>query len=155
MTKIILRRLRLKDQLSNDLLKIFALIERTIVASILILLVFIFMSRMSLMNGPLGWEVLSGLIGYLAIVIKKMYYDEALSELRMDVEVERDVLRCAMLSIGYSEKKVNVYWSKKIFSFFFYCKSEAITYTPQSGLVIFIGPYDKLLTLASICNQHS
>lgn len=153
MTEIKLKRLQIKEQLSTDLLKVFALVEKTIMASVLMTLVFVFINRISLMNGFFGWEVLSGLIGYLAITTKKMYYDGAFSELRISSEVGRDTLHIAMLSIGYSEKKVDVYLSKKLFSFFFYCKSEAITYTPQRGAAVFTGPYDKLLKLSHVYNE--
>ncbi|BBH34879.1 hypothetical protein [Pseudomonas sp. St290] len=153
MTGIRLKRLKLKEQLSTDLLKMFALIEKATMTSVLMTLVFAVMNRISLINGFFGWEVLSGLIGYLVITTKKMYYDEAFSELKIDSDVDLDLLQYAMLSIGYSEKKVNVYLSKKLFSFFFYCKSEAITYTPQRGVVIFTGPYEKLLKFSHVYNR--
>ncbi|AHL36933.1 hypothetical protein CD58_22520 [Pseudomonas brassicacearum] len=155
MTEIKLNRLQIKEQLSTDLLKVFALVEKTLMASALMMLVFVFINRISLANGFFGWEVLSGLIGYLAITTKKMYYDGALSELRISSEVKQEILYMAMLSIGYSEKKVNVFLSKKLFSFFFYCKSEAITYTPQRGATVFTGPYDKLLKLSHVCTEST
>ncbi|MBT2296417.1 hypothetical protein [Pseudomonas fluorescens] len=155
MTKIKLKRLKVKEQISTDVLKVFALVEKTTMTSVMMMLVFFFMNKVSLMNGFFGWEVLSGLIGYLAVATKKMYYDEALSELIINSEVDRDVLMRAMLSIGYSEKKVDVYLSKKLFSFFFYCKSEAIAYTPQRGATVFTGPYDKLLKLSRVYNEFT
>ncbi|WLH44919.1 hypothetical protein [Pseudomonas beijingensis] len=153
MTKTKLTRLKIKEQVLTDILKVFALVEKTIMTSVLIMLVFVLMSKVSLVNGFFGWEVLSGLVGYLAVTTKRMYYDEALSELIINSEVDRDVLVCAMLSIGYSEKEIDVYVSKKNFSFFFCCKSEAIAYIPQKEAVVFTGPYDKLLKLSRVYNE--
>jgi hypothetical protein len=119
----------------------FVLVERNIMVSLLITLVFVFMDELSLRNDFSGWKVVGGTIGYLAVTAKKMYFDEASSELRVRADMEPNLLRDAMLSIGYSEKRDGVYFSD-------YCKCEVIICTIQRSVAIFTGPYDRLVTLS-------
>ncbi|WP_434574594.1 hypothetical protein J3P88_07820 [Pseudomonas sp. Z3-6] len=142
MTENVLKRLKLREQLSGDPFKIFVLVERNIMVALLITLVFIFMDELSLRNDFSGWEVVGGTIGYLAVTAKKMYFDEASSELRVGTNnMEPSLLRNAMLSIGYSEQRDGVYFSDD-------CKSEVITCSIQRSVAIFTGPYNRLVTLS-------
>lgn len=141
MTENVLKRVKLREQLSGDIFKIFVLVERNIMVSLLITLVFVFMDEFSLRSDFSGWEVVGGTIGYLAVTAKKMYFDEASSELRVRADMEPNLLRDAMLSIGYSEKRDGVYFSDD-------CKSEVIICTIQRSVAIFTGPYDRLVTLS-------
>lgn len=50
MTENVLKRLKLREQLSGDLFKMFVLVERNIMVSLLITLVFVFMDELSLRN---------------------------------------------------------------------------------------------------------
>lgn len=151
MIKDALKRFKLRDQLSADTLKIFSLTEKTALAFMLIVLVFLFMKKIGLTAAFLVGGVTGGTIGFLAITAKKMYHDEAFSELTIYADIKQDLLRSAMLAIGYSEKKDGVYYPKKrMFSIFYYCKSEAITYKAQDGSYIFTGPYNRLLKLSNI-----
>lgn len=109
--------------------------------SLLMVLVFVFMEELSLKNDFSGWEVVGGTIGYLAVTAKKMYFDDASSELRVRTNMEPSLLRNAMLSIGYSEQRDGVYCSDD-------CKSEVITCTIQRSVAIFTGPYNRLVTLS-------
>jgi hypothetical protein len=137
----VMKRLKLREQLSGDPFKIFVLVERNIMVSLLMVLVFVFMEELSLKNDFSGWEVVGGTIGYLAVTAKKMYFDDASSELRVRTNMEPSLLRNAMLSIGYSEQRDGVYCSDD-------CKSEVITCTIQRSVAIFTGPYNRLVTLS-------
>ncbi|WP_153043902.1 hypothetical protein [Pseudomonas thivervalensis] len=141
MAENVIKRLKLRDQLSGGPSKIFVLVGRNIMVSLLIALVFVFMEKFSLRNDFSGWEVVGGTIGYLAVTAKKMYFDEASAELRVRANMEPSLLRDAMLSIGYSERRDGVYFSDD-------CKSEVITCTIQRSVAIFTGPYDRLVTLS-------
>ena len=142
MAENVTKRLKLREQLSGDPFKIFVLVEKNIMVSLLMVLVFVFMQEFSLKNDFSGWEVVGGTIGYLAVTAKKMYFDEASSELRVGTNnMEPSLLRNAMLSIGYSEQRDGVYFSDD-------CKSEVIKCTIQRSVAIFIGPYNRLVTLS-------
>ncbi|WP_092345577.1 hypothetical protein [Pseudomonas sp. NFACC05-1] len=149
MAENVLKKLKLSEQLSGDPFKIFVLVEKSIVFSLLIAVIFIFMDEFSLRNGFSGWEVVGGTIGYLAITAKKMYCDEAFSELRVRADMQLGLLRDAMLSIGYSEKYDGVYLPcGRNASFLFDYKSEVVTCTIQRDGAIFTGPYDRLVKLS-------
>lgn len=151
MTENVLERLKLREQLSGDPFKVLVLVKKSIVVSLLMALVFVFMDKISFRNGFSGWEVMGGTMGYLAITAKKMYCDEAFSELRVRANMEPGLLRDAMLSVGYSEKHDGVYVSDgRTTGFFFDCKSEVITHTIQRDGAIVTGPYDRLVKLSRI-----
>ena len=141
MAENVMKRLKLREQLSGDPFKIFVLVEKNIMVSLLMVLVFVFMEEFSLKNDFSGWEVMGGTIGYLAVTAKKMYFDEASSELRVRADMEPNLLRGAMLSIGYSEERDGVYFSDDR-------KSEVIICTIQRSVAMFTGPYDRLVTLS-------
>ncbi|BAV75589.1 hypothetical protein PCAU_3380 [Pseudomonas chlororaphis subsp. aurantiaca] len=154
MVKGDLKRFRLRDQLSADCLKIFALFEKTVLAIVLITLVFILMEKAGLTNVFWVGGVAGGTIGFLIITVKKMYHDEALSELKVHDHIKPEMLSNAMLTIGYSEKKDGMYHPKiKLFSIFFYCPSELIMLKAQGVDSIFTGPYDKLLKLSNTISR--
>ncbi|WP_277588989.1 hypothetical protein [Pseudomonas chlororaphis] len=154
MIKGALKRFRLRDQLSADRLKIFALFEKTVLAIILITLVFIFMEKAGLTSMFLVGGVVGGMMGFLIITVKKMYYDEALSELKIQDYITLEMLSNAMSTIGYSERKDGIYHPRiKIFSVFFYCPSELITLKAQGVDSIFTGPHDKLLKLSNTISR--
>lgn len=149
MVEIKLERLSFHKQLSQDPLKIFALAEKTIMASALTALVFFIMDISLLCHGFSRWGVVSGTIGYLAIAVKKMYRDEAYSELRLNANLESSILRDLMRSIDYSEKQEGIYFPKdKVFSFFFSCRSEIITFTQKNDIAVITGPHDRLVKLS-------
>ncbi|WP_223464587.1 hypothetical protein [Pseudomonas sp. GL-RE-26] len=151
MNRDTLKRFKLRDQLSEDHLKLFSLIEKSILAYLLIGLVFIFLEKTGLTEVYLGSSVIGGTIGYLIIAIKLMYHDEALSELKTHTNINQNTLKNAMLAIGYSEKKDGVYYPKKrMFSIFYLCKSELITHTSKNETTTFTGPHNKLLKLTKI-----
>lgn len=117
----------------------------------LIVLVFVFMEKIGLTDTFLIGGVVSGTIGFLAITVKKIYHNEAFSELRIYADIKKDMLRSAMLAIDYSEKKDGVYFPKKgIFSIFHCCKPEVITHIVQNGIHTFTGPHNRLLKLSNI-----
>jgi len=156
MIKNDLKRFRLRDQLSADFLKAFSLIEKTLLAFMLIALVFIFLEKIGLIGAFFVGGVIGGSIGFLAITAKKMYYDEAFSELTIRTNIKQDILKSAMFAIGYSEKEYGVYSpKKKMFSAFFYCKSEIITHKTQGECCIFTGPYNKLLKISNTIPRGS
>ncbi|AIS12691.1 hypothetical protein JM49_13750 [Pseudomonas chlororaphis subsp. aurantiaca] len=154
MIKGVLKRFRLRDQLSADRLKIFALFEKTVLAIVLITLVFIFMEKTGLTSMFLVGGVVGGTMGFLIITVKKMYYDEALSELKVNDHITPEMLSNAMLTIGYSERDGIYHPRIKIFSVFFYCPSELIMLKAQGVDSIFTGPYDKLLKLSNAISRN-
>lgn len=151
MNRDTLKRLKLTDQPSADPLKLFSLIEKSVLAYILIGLVFIIMRKTGLIEASLGSSIACGTIGYLVIATKLIYHDEALSELRTHANIDPDKLKIAMLAIDYSEKKDGVYYpNKKTLSIFYFCKSEIITYKTNDETAIFTGPHNRLLRLSNL-----
>ncbi|MNR00686.1 hypothetical protein D3C85_1164670 [compost metagenome] len=151
MNKDILKRLNLRDQLSEDPLKLFSLFEKTTLAYILIGLIHAFMKKAGLTETYLADSVTGGTIGYFIVAIKLMYHDEAFSELRTRTNIDPEKFKSVMLTIGYSEKKDGIYYPKKrMFSIFYSCKSEFITHNPMSGATILTGPHNKLQKLANL-----
>ncbi|MFV0933951.1 hypothetical protein [Pseudomonas jessenii] len=149
-----LKKLKLRDQLSKDHLKLLSLIEKTVLAYTLMSLVFIFMNKIGLTEAYRSSNAIAGTIGYLAMTIKLMYYDEALSELRTHIDISQETLKSAMLTIDYSEKKDGAYHPKKrMFSIFYFCKSELIIHTIKDKNTILTGPYTKLLKLSNIIER--
>jgi hypothetical protein len=154
MIKDALKRFKIRDQLSADFLKLLSLAEKTVLAFMLIVLVFVFMEKIGLTDTFLVGAVIGGTIGFLTITAKKMYHNEAFSELRIYADIKQDMLKSAILTIDYSERKDGVYYPKKrIFSIFYCCKSEAITHKTQNGIHIFTGPHNRLLKLSNIILQ--
>lgn len=151
MIKNTLKKFKIRDQLSANFLKLLLLAEKTALAFMLIVLVFVFMEKIGLTDTFLIGGVVSGTIGFLAITVKKIYHNEAFSELRIYADIKKDMLRSAMLAIDYSEKKDGVYFPKKgIFSIFHCCKPEVITHIVQNGIHTFTGPHNRLLKLSNI-----
>lgn len=154
MIKVALKKFKIKDQLSADFLKLLSLIEKTALAFMLIALVFVFMEKIGLTEVFLVEGVIGGTIGFFSITAKKMYHDEAFSELKIYADIKQDILRSAIAAIDYSEKRVGVYYPKKrIFSIFYCCKSEAITHKAQNGTHMFTGPHNRLFKLSNILLQ--
>lgn len=156
MIKYALIRFKLSDQLKADFLKVFSLIEKTILAFLLIVLIFVFMEKIGVTDAFLAGAVTGGTIGFSAITSKKMYHDEAFSELIIHADLTQDMLRSAILAMGYSEKKDRAYFpNKKTFSIFYYCKSEIITHKAQGKCHILTGPHNKLLKLSNIISRKT
>ena len=105
MNRDTLKRLKLRDQISADPLKFFSLIEKSVLAYILIGLIFIIMNKIGLIEANLSINIACGTIGYLVIATKQIYHDEALSELTTHAKLNPDKLKSTMLAIDYSEKK--------------------------------------------------
>lgn len=98
-----MKRLNLREQLSEDPLKLFSLFEKTTLAHILIALIHAFMKKADLTETYLAASVTGGTIGYLIVAIKVMYHDEAFSELRTRTNIDPEKFKSVMLTIGYSE----------------------------------------------------
>ena len=151
-----LKRLKLRDQLSKDHLKLFSLIEKSVLAYTVMSLVFIFMNKIGLTEVHRSSNAIAGTIGYLAMTIKLMYYDEALSELITHIDITQDTMNNAILTIDYSEKKDGVYHPKKrMFSIFYFCKSELITHKTDNKIAIFTGPHNKLIKLSNAIKRDA
>ena len=118
MSRDTLKRLKLRDQLSVDPLKIFSLFEKTVLAYIAIGLVLIVMKKTSLIEASLD-STTCATTGYLVMTTKLFYHDESLSELTTHTDINPDKLKSAMLAIDYSEREDGIYYPKKrMFAFF-------------------------------------
>lgn len=145
-----MKRLKLRDQLSVDPLKIFSLIEKSVLAYIAIGLVFIVMKKTGLIEASLG-SIACATTGYLVMTTKLIYHDEALSELTTHTNINPDKLNNAMLAIDYSERENGIYYpQKRMFSIFYFCKFELITYKANDETATLTGPHNKLLKLSNI-----
>ncbi|MBI6978351.1 MULTISPECIES: hypothetical protein [Pseudomonas] len=145
-----LKKATLRNQIFFDPLKILAVTERTTVVLFATFLVFLLIKKIGLTDSLLTGGIISGTLGSLIITLKTMYYDEALSELVTPDHVTSESVRNALFTLGYSETKKGIFSSpRKLFSFFYKCKSENITHTIIDNKSNLIGPYRKLLKLAN------
>lgn len=150
MSRDTLKRLKLRDQLSVDPLKIFSLFEKTVLAYIVIGLVLIAMKKTGLIEASLD-SITCATTGYLVMTTKLFYHDESLSELTTHTDINPDILKNAMLAIDYSEREDGIYYPKKrMFSIFYFCKSELITYKANDETTTLTGPHNKLLKPSNI-----
>lgn len=145
MNRDTLKRFKLRDQLLKDPLKLFSLIEKSVLAYMLTGLVFIFLEKTGLTEVDLGSSVIGGTIGYLAIAIKLMYHDEAFSELRTHTDINQNILKSAMFAVGYSEKKMVFITQKKECLAFFTSASLNLSLTK---------PRMKLLPLRDLTTSY-
>lgn len=148
-----LGRLKIKDQISQDPLKLMALGERALLNIVLTLLVFISMQQVGLVSHFLVGAVCCGVLVFLAITLKTMYYDNALAQLELSPEADLYQINAALHGMGYTEISSGEYSKdKKMFSILRQCKSERILLHNNGKLIAIKGPYEpleKLLTLVT------
>lgn len=142
----------LRKQIKSDPLKIFAVVEKTALTFALIVIMFLIMEKTGLTDKFLIGSIVSGTLGTLVIILKKMYYDDAVSELHLSSPLAIEVLNSALNSIGYTEVKPGLYSpSKKMFSFFYRCNSEMIKQASGDSCIL-IGPLSALFKLSKVIN---
>ncbi|OUM37770.1 hypothetical protein B8W72_03550 [Pseudomonas putida] len=140
-----LNRLKIKDQISHDLIKIMALGERTLLNIALTISVFFGLQKSGLAADFLVGAVCSGTLTFLAYTLKTMYYDNALSQLELPPHTDTTTIDSALYGMGYIETIKGEYSkSKAMFSILHRCKSEKIFVQRQSKALKIKGPYREL-----------
>lgn len=147
---ITLNRVKLLDQIKYDPMKALALFEKVIVAFLTILVAFyllrVFGLVRELLIGPIG----SGTLGFLAVMGKKMYYDNAFSNLELSGEL-LDSIESSLFQMGYRKNGSGVFMrDTRKFSIFHQCKSENIHIEPGRGKISVSGPHEDLQNLYNI-----
>ncbi|WP_330208526.1 MULTISPECIES: hypothetical protein [unclassified Pseudomonas] len=149
------KRLSLKFQISKDPFKVFAFFEKIIITFITVFVALFLTIKIEIMTPSLIGGVIVVAIGAsIAVFAKKMYYDQALSELITTsntgpIDIERHII-----SLNYKKSGNKTYSSNiKLFSIFFHCNSELITLEKQSNIMVLTGPYDKMESLFKSFNH--
>ncbi|MEG1346348.1 MAG: hypothetical protein RSC78_06415, partial [Acidaminococcaceae bacterium] len=98
-----------------------------------------------LANGFLLEAACGGTLGFLAVTSKKMYYDNAFSQLVLPVEVGLNLIEQALSSKGFVKDQYEVYSKSKYkFSILHQCKSEKITVEASMEQLTIRGAYEDL-----------
>ncbi|MNO40759.1 hypothetical protein D3C76_309170 [compost metagenome] len=146
-----LSRLKLLAQLKYDPMKALALCEKLIVAFLTILVFFYLLGIFGLVRDLLFGAAGSGTLGFLAVAMKKMYYDNAFSKLELPAEIELSSIESGLLKMGFCKNKSGGFSRKENkFSMLHQCKSEIIHIEPGKDTMRISGPYEGLQNIYKI-----
>ncbi|MGC7837684.1 hypothetical protein ACPZMI_04350 [Pseudomonas wayambapalatensis] len=145
------KRVKLSDQLSQDLLKALALLEKVLLNAALTLLVFCTLRVFGITSAFLIGAACSGIVTFCIITLKTMYYDQALSQVSLKKQDLSIVIDNTLQEAGYTKNEKSEYLPpKKMFSLFFRCNSEKIIMTAQDSTLTLKGPYADVANLVKI-----
>ncbi|MFK0312188.1 hypothetical protein ACIQUF_13195 [Pseudomonas sp. NPDC090233] len=146
-----LSRLNVVDQLCYDPLKVVALCEKVIMALAMIMTTFYLLKLSGLANEFLLGAALSGTVGFLAFLLKKMYYDYAFSQLDLPIDIEFSAIEKSLFDRGFIKDENGDYLNKKTkFSILHKCKSEKIYIQTDNKNLTFRGPYEDLEVILNL-----
>lgn len=133
------------DQVLADHTKALALVENVVVTFAVAAMVFIVMEKTGITDSFLTAGLIGGTLASMAFFFKKMYYDEALSEITISPETHRELVEGVVLTLEYSKTAPNEYTpNKRMFSRFFRCQSELITIVEMNSHIKLTGPLHKI-----------
>lgn len=151
MIKNSIKKLPIIVQISKDPLKVLALFEKIIVTCATISVIFFLMRKIEFTSSPLIGGVIAGTIGASIVFAKKMYYDQALSELIISSKTNPADIENHLHSIGYIKTESGNYTpTKSRLSIVFNCRSELIIIKKQNEFTTLTGPYDKIKSLFNV-----
>ncbi|WP_339442925.1 MULTISPECIES: hypothetical protein [Pseudomonas] len=139
----------LKYQASKDFLKLFALFEKITITFLSVFIAFFLTIKIEMMTSTLISTVAIGALTISILVAKKMYDEQALSKLTISTKIDPIEIERQIMLLNYKRVNNGIYSSnKKLFSFFFSCKSELITLNKHGNNIELTGPYNKILDLS-------
>lgn len=145
-----IKRLKLKDQLSVDPYKAFALVENLLNYLVLMTCVLFFAEYFGITDTFKSNLLVGGAIGAPLGFAYILFSDAALAEWRIPGRVNPQALQNAMLALKHTEKQPRVYQPERpLFSLFYRYKSERITLQTVGDNTLVTGPYNQLKKLSA------
>lgn len=144
MTPESIRKYNIIDQILADHTKALALVENVVVTFAVAAMVFVVMEKTGITDSFLTAGLTGGTLASMAFFFKKMYCDEAFSEI-ITPEIHREFVERVILTLEYSKTAPNQYTpNKRMFSRFLRCQSELITIVEMKSHIKLTGPLHKI-----------
>lgn len=146
----IIKKLKLKDQLSAEPSKALVPIEQALVYVAMMTPLLLLAEHFGITDTFKVNVLIGGAIGGAIGSIYNTFSSSAVSQWSVSGEANPDAVHSAMLALKYTEKQPGAYLPKRpLFSLFYRYKAEQITQQTLGGNTVFTGPYDQLKKLSA------